>query len=509
MRAVIFSALVLSVGCSENALHSNLSTGDVEADIEVQPPSLNFGTLGSEDEPSVQSFTVSNVGTTDLVLEGLNLEGGSFTILTDLADQVLPADESLTVEVAFQPDGGSEHTGSAWVLSNDPDEGSVPVDLLGFGAAPDLEITPDVYDFGVKFIDCADSHQFMLTNVGQEDLVITEVQYVSNGALTLVNSVEVPLTLAPGEEAPVEVEFLPEAQDDFEGELRVISNDPEGDTVAVQTAEGRYVDEVEDEFEVPVNPPVDLLFAVDQSCSMDDDALNLGNNFATFISEVNQFTNDWQIGVATLDGGCFNSGILKSTTANYATKFQSAVTLGDDAQLNTEKLFTLTNSALSKTTGSQCNAGFLREDALLHVVFVSDEAEQSGNTVNYWVNQLQNYKSDPSLLKLSAVTLLAPPYPDQSPVRYWDAVEATGGVLLSLLDDWSESAEELATASLDGLFDFPLSETPDPASIEVRVDGTQWLTGWVYNADTNEIEFETELEGSSIVVNYGVIVPCD
>ncbi len=512
MRAyglAMVSALMWSAGCTENELHKNLLTGDVDADIEVNPSTLNFGTLSSEDEAAVQSFTVTNVGTTDLILESLNLEGGAFTLLTDLEDQVLPAGELVTVDVAFEPQGGDEHLGEAWVLSNDPDEGSVPVDLVGYGAAPDLEITPAVYDFGVKFIDCPDTQEFTLTNVGQEDLVIDSIDYVANGALSLDSQLTLPLVLAPGDESQVVVEFLPSAEGDFEGEIQVVSNDPDGETVAVQTAEGRYVDEVEDVFEVPVNPPVDLIFAVDQSCSMDDDAVSLGNNFATFISAINAYTTDWRIGVATLDTGCFNSGVLKYTTVNYASKFQAAVALGDDAQLNTEKLFTLTNTALSKTGNNGCNAGFLREEALLHIVFVSDEAEQSSSTVSYWVSQLQSYKSDPALVKLSAVTLLGPPYPDQSPYRYWDAVEATGGSLLSLVDDWSDSAEELATASLEGLYDFPLSETPDPASIEVRVDGTQWLTGWHYDAGTNEIQFDLELSGSSVVVNYGVVVPCD
>ena len=43
----------------------------------------------------------------------------------------------------------------------------------------------------------------------------------------------------------------------------------------------------------------------------------------------------------------------------------------------TEALLTVAANALSKTTTTGCNAGFLRTEALLHVILVSDEPEQS------------------------------------------------------------------------------------------------------------------------------------
>ena len=54
--------------------------------------------------------------------------------------------------------------------------------------------------------------------------------------------------------------------------------------------------------------PSDIIFAVDQSCSMDDDAANLASNFSSFIGQLSNYSNDWQIMVVNDDNGCTNLG---------------------------------------------------------------------------------------------------------------------------------------------------------------------------------------------------------
>ena len=82
---------------------------------------------------------------------------------------------------------------------------------------------------------------------------------------------------------------------------------------------------------------------------------------------------------------------------------------------------------------------------------------------------------------------------------------------MSICDtDWAKHVEKLATASLDGLNVYALSdEYPDPASIQVYVDGVEWTTGWSYDAASNEVIIEAEVEANSeVVVRYGVLHSC-
>ena len=120
--------------------------------------------------------------------------------------------------------------------------------------------------------------------------------------------------------------------------------------------------------------------------------------------------------------------------------------------------------------------------------------------------------ADPKMLKLSAI---AGDYPSgcgtaDPGTGYYEAVMATGGEFLSICSNWSKNVEVLAQASLEGLLDFELSETPAPDSIVVKVDGATWLADWHYDAGTNSIIFDTEVtQGASVEVEYGKLVECD
>ncbi len=81
---------------------------------------------------------------------------------------------------------------------------------------------------------------------------------------------------------------------------------------------------------------------------------------------------------------------------------------------------------------------------------------------------------------------------------------------LSICDtNWAAHVEKLATASLSGMYDFALTQNPDPTSIQVWVNGAEWTSDWHYEPTTNEVRFDVELGGGEVVVKYGVLVACD
>lgn len=500
-------------GCSENGFHHNGDAAGMAPDIEVDPGQLTYGTLSTGEE-EVQTFTVRNVGTADLTVEGIEIDNASFVVLSEPTAFTLPPGAEQTVDVAFSPMGANEQVGVASVFSDDPDESAALVDLIGQGAVPELEIEPDPYDFGVDYIGCGNGHDFSLTNVGTDDLVIERIKYTPDAEkqLTLTDANVLPLTLAPGQQTSVRIDFLPQVEGAITGELAVTSNDPRGVVVATQTAEGQYVGENEDEFDIPEEPPVDIVFLVDRSCSMDDDAANLANNFSKFISTISTYTTDWRIGVVTKDSGCFNNGILKSTTSDYETKFEQAVKGSSGSY--TEALLTLAANAMKETASGGCNENFLRSGAMLHMIMVSDEVEQSSKSWSSYVSTLQGYPDDPSLLKLSAV---AGDYPSgcssaDPGIGYYEAVSATGGEYLSICDtNWSKHVETLATASMS-LSSVTLTETPDPDTIRVWVAGDEWFQpDWSYESSTNKVTFDAALPdgGGKVRVKYSILANCD
>ena len=61
----------------------------------------------------------------------------------------------------------------AVVFSNDAEESSVPVALVGQGAAPNLLITPDPLEFGATYVGCNMPNEITLSNICQKIWLFT------------------------------------------------------------------------------------------------------------------------------------------------------------------------------------------------------------------------------------------------------------------------------------------------------------------------------------------------
>lgn len=253
-----------------------------------------------------------------------------------------------------------------------------------------------------------------------------------------------------------------------------------------------------------VEADLDVVFAIDKSGSMDDDARRLGASFGDFIDAVGEATGNWQIGVVTTDSGCFDNGILTADTPDYEALFLDAVTRRTWVEpTTTEALLEMVDGALVKTGPTGCNAGFRREDAALHVVTVSDEREQSGRPADYWVERWQAHLADPSRLVVSAVVDAAGRCGGEAG-GYVEAVDATGGLLLDLCSsDWPAFAAALGEAAAGDLRTFRLSSVPVPDSIRVEIDGERY-DDWRYEDDENAVilDEDDDLVGATVQILY-------
>ena len=69
------------------------------------------------------------------------------------------------------------------------------------------------------------------------------------------------------------------------------------------------------------DPKSDILFVVDNSCSMGAEQAALGANFGVFISEMLNAGADWQVAVITTDSPNFRGAVISSATPNPAGVF--------------------------------------------------------------------------------------------------------------------------------------------------------------------------------------------
>jgi len=108
-----------------------LSGNSVEPDIDVSPASLDFGTVDVGLSKTL-SLTISNTGNADLTVSSITTET-PFTISE--SPFTLQPGSSKTITVKFTPQSGGSFTKQLVIISNDPDEGSLTVNLTGTGNA--------------------------------------------------------------------------------------------------------------------------------------------------------------------------------------------------------------------------------------------------------------------------------------------------------------------------------------------------------------------------------------
>lgn len=511
------AALFALVGCDQDQGFAGDLGHDATggADIEVDPPELNFGELGAG-EVATQTFTISNVGLEGSSLSVTNISiggAGGFTIVEDSLAYDIPGGGHVDIDVAFTPMGAVDQVAEAVVSSDDPDTPNLPVDLLGAGMVPELRITPSPVGFGEVFIGCTKTMDVQASNVGTDKLIVESLVAAGEG-FALSNPNTMPLILDPTAYAPLQVSFTAVAEGTTKGTITSTSNEPMHERVTEMTAKGIYAGEQTDTWEVPTDPPADILFFVDQSCSMDDDQRALADNFSSFIGALSTYTTDWHVLVANDDDGC-GYGVLTASTANYADKFSTMVKKGGG--LWTEAGLYVTSAAVDKTDGGECNASFLRADALLHVINVSDEPDQSPGYWQTFVDAMIAKKGDAAHVRVSSV---AGPVPGGCSDRdnsadpgtgYNEAASYTGGEFLSICGNWSSHVKSLAATSI--LVDtFTLSKKPDSSSIVVYTNGTKRSSGWSYDSSSNSIVFDESSapkEGATVEATYRMMGTCD
>jgi hypothetical protein len=259
-----------------------------------------------------------------------------------------------------------------------------------------------------------------------------------------------------------------------------------------------------------VDDRTDILFFGDTSGSMEPELATMADNLDVFLTRLATFGTDWQLLAVTGPDGCGRNGIIRADTPDYAARFEEGLTTPPGEDLVDEWGLNNVMAAVQNAGPGQCNEGFLRDGALLHVIFISDEDDNSPGYENggdYWrpyVEAVQAARGDAASVRFSAV---GGPVPDgcdgAEPANgYWDAVLASEGTFISICDDWSTRIEDLAATSAARTV-FPLSSAPDPASIEIKID-EDLRTGWTYVPADNSVRFTTDapVAGQTVRIHY-------
>ncbi len=382
----------------------------------------------------------------------------------------------------------------------------------------EIEVTPTSYNFGDCLLECEVTTTIEISSVGQLDLTVDRLTYSGPGDLILdVNYMKyggLPWILTPGTSVSVTISYFPGAEDYHLGYLTVESTDLTDPVVIVgQEGSGIRHGTMVDEFVQEEQLELDILFVIDNSCSMGGEQSELAYNSDLFIAPLSTSGADFHIGTITTDSPSFRGPVITPSTPDIVAEFQNQVVAGT-AGSATEKGLEMAENALQPGADAGPGKSFFRDTANLVIVIVSDEDDSGTGVVADHVANMMSIKDlTTTTFSLHAVAGLYPSSVCASAsARYDEAVFLGGGQFFDICtSDWGYQVEQIAEDSLASVLFYPLTGDPVVDSIEVFVDGIPVLTGWSYSYTDNSVVFDptsVPTVGSTITVEYGYYGEC-
>ncbi|MCB9670609.1 MAG: VWA domain-containing protein [Alphaproteobacteria bacterium] len=240
-------------------------------------------------------------------------------------------------------------------------------------------------------------------------------------------------------------------------------------------------------------PQVDILFIVDDSCSMYEEQTALAQNFPQFMSYFLGSGLDYHIGVTTTDTEnptiagklrrAQNQNYIDENTPNPSGVFSGMANAGTGGSVE-ETGRAAAYQVLQTKRDLPRNEGFYRDEASLHMVFISDEEDQSVSpSLQEWNQWMRNLKWADDMVTSHAITGI--PGQECSAIfepgqLYINYANRTNGVIFNLCStNWGPLLEELGLQTSGLKREYFLSKIPvtDPWSLQVKVvvdiDGNQ------------------------------------
>lgn len=512
--------------------------------VSVAPTQLTFGLVERGTRVTLP-VEVRNVGAMPCNLGSIMLNGDPEFMIDsgEVPSGPVSPGRSHRVEISYLPGDYGQHSTLLEFMSDDPSQMMVSIPINGTSAPTDIRVIPSQLDFNVVPVGTASrpcrspERTVTIYNTGSNAVTITDVALdLSTSPEFELSPFNTPANVPAGGSVSVSMRYRPVDIGTDTGVLFItIDLGAQVQRVAVPlSGDGQLNPTVTDTFQQLASPKADVLFVVDNSCSMSQEQGSLGSNLGAFLTFATQQGIDFQIGVTTTDvTGSGEAGrfveeapqvvrIISPNTVNGAAAFSSNVNLGTSGS-GTERGLEAAYLALKDPLINTHNAGFLRTDAALAVIAVSDEEDQSSRAVSFYENFLRNIKGfqNSGMFSFSAIVgtqaggCNGPGGNADYAPRYIQVAQNTGGVVESICNaNWGQTLANIGLNSFGLKRQFVLSSAPVASTISVDVNGTSipsvtpgGTSRWDYDAATNSVIFQTGSvpeAGATISITYSV-----
>jgi hypothetical protein len=503
--------------------------------------------------PSTQGFEIINEGREDCIIGEPTLTSGAPSFGwpggTAPGGRQLPPGGRMSVRLQFTPQAAQPFTGSVEMYLSNPAMQRLVVALRGEGDGGCFVLAPGALAFGsLGTGSCQRPDQFAYAhNYCTHPVTVTNLQ-IDRNVFSIGSGAPVPpFTIAPNGTVPIPVHYQASPAADDVAALQVTASTRATPYQAGLTA-GLLPDQPMRSTWTQARAKVDLLLVVDNSSSMAEEQNALSRNLGHLWDRLASANVDFQVAVTTTGmqpstqgatqcpGGALGGEagrifpvdasrprILTAQTPFVQQRLLSNVGVGlcqwDERFLDpVAAALTAPLATSAKAPGTPWpndgNLGFLRDDARLSLLVVSD-SDDSNKVVNpprisTGVDQILSAKhgaadmvSFAGFVPLSNCATVA-----QYPVpRYLEIQRQLGGRLEDVcnLAGFGGMLDDALGDLVLPTTSFALAVFPyDPGGIVVRVDGSL-VSSWYYDAGTNRIVFPPDsvpTPGSILTADY-------
>jgi len=562
-------------------IHVDLNGQGVEdsvCDLQILPSSQNLG-LVKVNNVKTATVTLSNRGQEPCTVNSMQLRQSVMTPgdieitsappVPFTIDRQGQPNSQVQVELTFAPTHPGNHKSYLWFNTTDPDlqmggwdcqmnsggvinPGQACVPVSGSADEGTIAVVPSELDFGVVTIGCA-SPELRVTvyNLGGIALTISRIYLDDpNGPFQFTYAPATPHTLNGGATVELRLRYVPTASVSDRATLYIESDASNTQLLAVPLfGRGTTTDSQHDIFHQPEQVMSDVLFVVDNSGSMSEEQNALASNFSSFINYALTLNVSFQIGVITTEVNDAETNIgnpardiypgvlvqapgrpkiITNNTPDITGAFADNARVGtccsDEQEAGLEAAWMALSPGYIDEPSK--NGGFLREDAKLYIIFLSDEQDQSQGDPDFYVDFFSSIKGYRNTERMAASAIVGDD-PNgcgngtaESGSRYIEVANRTGGIFQSICSsNWAQALQNLGLDAFAAIREFPLSRPADSGTITVTVDGQNvpkascndcdaCADGWVYYPDTNTICFGANYvpgRGATIEVDYTAV----
>ena len=263
---------------------------------------------------------------------------------------------------------------------------------------------------------------------------------------------------------------------------------------------------------ITYNNKVDIVLMMDNSSSMIQYQNKFSSQVSAMVNNLNSTGLDYHIAVVTTDmrtggnGGKFigSPAYVSNSTPNLVSTLQSHIAVGQLGS-DLERGLDSVRAALQPAYLAGAGRGFLRDDALLAIVILTNEDDYSSDSTSSYEDFFDMLKPNfnnstkgwilnfVGVVSLTAACSTTADYKEPG-LRYMELADYTGGVKASVCDSSLAAAiSNVHVRIVEILSEYPLKSVPNISTISVSLNGVSVphdaTNGWTYDSVANTIHF--------------------